>query len=254
MHNPAEISTQRYPSVLNSPNIFVLAIVIFICVVGCKNKNQEIAQKKFRSNVSKLFLGADITATYEDQLKYFRSHKDAKPLGNEGGWTMYPPLSALGPDSTFVSETGMLSSGDPQFRANSRVFAIPAYAEFLNALPPVISIAKADSSPVPGAFLSLTFNSLGEEPAEKVFNQIIKDFNGFPVVADQGSFDSSIIKSITFDGGKSGLVHVSIAKEEIVSVHPDRIDSAGNFIETKISKSMPSFYVVVVEFLPISKP
>src|SRR5688500_18383700 len=79
-------------------------IIVFVwLLLGCNFSKTPKEPKEFNSKVSELFFNADINATYDKQVRYFKTVGALQEF--ESGWTIYPPLSALHQENDNIDQT-----------------------------------------------------------------------------------------------------------------------------------------------------
>ena len=83
-------------------------IALILLLWGCNTEPKP----SFASTVKELFFGVDLSGYYESNLKYYRS-LDFLTESEPEGWTIYPPLSALGQNDTDTSYRSFVINDHP---------------------------------------------------------------------------------------------------------------------------------------------
>lgn len=195
----------------------LLAIIltfVFSCVAkqGDSSKDTSLTNAdmektspalSFDLTLKELFFNADLKASYEQLVAYFRENNILKEINS--GWTIYPPLSALAEKENHFEQT--------TFEFNN----YPHLSRQLKA--GILHIRKLNPSKDARAIteINLAFNISAD--AENFYNRLIADFSQFAVTRETVELEGTIRLAFIRDTPGAQVIKIELLKDKEYNIY-----------------------------------
>ena len=171
-----------------------LKIIVFVLfLLGCNFSKTSIESRSFDSKVSDLFFNANIKTKYDNLVEYFKTISNLKEF--EGGWTLYPPLSALGEEDKIIEK---------------KFFEFHTYLDISSELKSgFLEVRRFSPTKESLAVLEINLEFKLLESAKHFYKKVIEKFNTFRIEGEKSPLETFHF-TVIHDSQSESVLNISV--------------------------------------------
>ena len=184
--------TSRQPLYSTKMNNFK-AIGFILFLLGCNSPGASINSNSFYHKAGELFFKADVKGEYDELVRFFNNVEALEEF--ESGWTLYPPLSALGQQHS---------------DRETKNFEFNTYLNIGDQLEGGrLSVERIKSAKEVGPILEIVLEFKTIEDAEAFYKRVFSDFNTFQIIHEK-PYSENTSWAVIRDIGSESVLRVGL--------------------------------------------